>query len=92
MFTRELALELLADRIPVNTIDLGACRIEFKTGGFTESFRMLKPVGIRNPDMPEYPRFVLPEEVGWLVRFLVSRPAGALSGDGIRLDRGLTLY
>ena len=92
MFTRELALELLADRIPVNAIDLGACKIEFKTGGFTGSFATLKNPGIRNPQMPDYQRFILPEEVGQLVLFLVSRGGGALMGDGIRIDRGLTLY
>ena len=92
MFTRELALELLGDEIPVNAIDLGACRIEFKTGNAVTSFRELKPVGIVNPDMPVYKREVLPEEVGKLVLFLLSRAGGSLVGDGIRLDRGLTLY
>ena len=92
MFTRELALELLGDQIPVNTIDLGACKIEFKTGGHVRSFRMLKNAGIRNPEMPEYQRFILPEEVGYLILYLLSRPGGALMGDGIRIDRGLTLY
>ena len=31
MFTRELALELFQDGITVNAIDLGGCKIEFKT-------------------------------------------------------------
>ncbi|MCR5005240.1 MAG: SDR family oxidoreductase [Clostridiales bacterium] len=92
MFTRELALELLADRIPVNTIDLGACKIEFKTGERTGSFSMMKNAGSNNPKMPEYERFVLPEEVGHLILFLLSRPAATLTGDGIRIDRGITLY
>ena len=92
MFTRELALELLGDQIPVNTIDLGVRKIEFKTGGHVRSFRMLKNAGIRNPEMPEYQRFILPEEVGYLILYLLSRPGGALMGDGIRIDRGLTLY
>ena len=92
MFTRELALELLGDEIPVNAIDLGACQIEFKTGGSMTSFRELHPVIIENPDMPAYKRIVLLEEVGKLVLFLLSRAGGSLVGDGIRLDRGLTLY
>ncbi len=92
MFTRELALELLGEKIPVNTIDLGACKIEFKTGEQAGSFRLLKNAGIKNPKMPEYQRFVLPEEVGFLIRYLISRPGGAVMGDGIRIDRGLTLY
>ena len=56
------------------------------------SFRELHPVIIDNPDMPAYKRIVLPEEVGKLVLFLLSRAGGSLTGDGIRLDRGLTLY
>ena len=92
MFTRELALELLGDEIPVNTIDLGACQIEFKTGGSMTSFKDLHPVIIENPEMPSYKRIVLPEEVGKLILFLLSRAGGSLVGDGIRLDRGLTLY
>lgn len=92
MFTRELALELLADEIPVNAIDLGGCKIEFKTGNHADSFRLLKSAGIRNPDMPEYQRLVLPEEVGHLILFLLSRSGSALTGDGIRIDRGVAMY
>lgn len=92
MFTRELALELLGAKIPVNTIDLGACKIEFKTGEHSGSFSMMKNATVRNPQMPEYQRFVLPEEVGHLILFLLSRSGTALTGDGIRVDRGVTLY
>ncbi|MBR2264539.1 MAG: SDR family NAD(P)-dependent oxidoreductase [Firmicutes bacterium] len=92
MFTRELALELLVDQIPVNAIDLGACKIEFKTEERNGSFSMLKYADTHNPQMPEYQRYVLPEEVGHLIWFLLSRPGSALTGDGIRVDRGNTLY
>ena len=39
MFTRELALELYEHNITVNAVDLGGCKIEFKTGNapFTSS-------------------------------------------------------
>ena len=89
MFTRELAVELAQDHIPVNTIDLGGCKIEGKTGH--APFRMYTP-------MPTYGRRVegvrtqcTPDEVGALAVFLLSREAESLNGDGIRQDMGLML-
>ena len=90
MFTRELALELIAEKIPVNALDLGAVQIEFKTGG--APWHTFRPLEISNPEMPAYPHFVLPEEVGAMVWFLLSRAGSSVDGDGIRIDRGLVLY
>ena len=88
MFTRELALELFEDNITVNAIDLGGCEIEFKTGNapFTSSM----PAECLNPALTRL-RLVQPDEVGKLVWFLCSPDASGITGDGIRLDRGLVL-
>ena len=88
MFTRELALELKKDHIPVNAIDLGGCKIEFKTGN--PPFRMRPIPGTKNPEL-DGPWQVLPEEVGSLVYYLASPEAEAVNGSGIRIDRGLVL-
>ncbi|MBR6809894.1 MAG: SDR family oxidoreductase [Clostridia bacterium] len=88
-FTRELALELTPDKIPVNTIDLGGCVIEFKTGN--PRFAFNSPMETKNPDMQNPNRQVYPEEVGELVLYLCSEKASAVNGAGIRIDRGLVL-
>ena len=89
MLTREAALELQADNIPVVCLSLGGCRIEFKTGN--PDFRNFRPretidMQSRNPF-----RLVLPEEVGEAVRFLCSEAGAALTGDCIRVDCGQML-
>ena len=88
MFTRELALELFADGITVNAIDLGGCRIEFKTGN--APFRSSHPVECRNPAMSLL-RLVTPADVGEMVWYLCSEGAQSVTGDGVRLDKGLML-
>ena len=88
MFTRELALELQPEHITVNTVDLGGCEIEFKTGH--PSFRSTAPLDAMNPDLP-WAGLTTPEEVGELVLFLASPEAYSLVGDGIRIDRGTVL-
>ena len=89
MLSREAALELQPEGIPVVCISLGGCRIEFKTG--KPDFCNTRPPEtvnreIRNPD-----RLVLPEEVGEAVRFLCSEAGAALTGDCIRIDCGQML-
>lgn len=88
MFTRELALELFADGITVNAVDLGGCKIEFKTG--RAPMRSVYPPECRNPDAPPL-RLVTPEDVGEMVWYLCSQGASAVTGDGIRLDKGVVL-
>ena len=88
MFTRELALELFADGVTVNAIDLGGCRIEFKTGN--APMRFVQPLECLNPDIPPL-RFVTPADVGEMVWYLCSEGAQAVTGDGIRLDKGVVL-
>ncbi|MBQ9289594.1 MAG: SDR family oxidoreductase [Clostridia bacterium] len=89
MFTRELALELAGDGIPVNAIDLGGTRIEFKTGN--PSFHSYRPAETRNPALDGKVRLVMPEEVGHLVSYLASEAASAMTGSCIRLDGGQML-
>ena len=88
MFTRELALELYQDHITVNAIDLGGCIIEFKTG--RAPIRGNAPVECVNPELRQY-RMVTPADVGEMVYYLCSAEASAVTGDGIRLDKGLVL-
>ena len=89
MFTRELALELVADKIPVNTIDLGGCVIEFKTGNAPMVW--CTPLEAMNPAIGGLPNQVCPENVGELVRYLCSDEADGIDGAGIRMDRGYVL-
>ena len=88
MFTRELALELYAEGITVNAVDLGGCKIEFKTG--RAPIHSFNPLDCNNPDMNRF-RQVTPRDVGELVWFLCGPGASAITGDGIRVDRGLIL-
>lgn len=88
MFTREAAVELARDNITVNTIDLGATRIEHKTGNF--KFRMFTyPEEKVNSPLPL--GLVNPADVGQLVLYLTSPDARKITGDGIRLDGGAML-
>lgn len=85
MFTRELALELGIYGITVNTVDLGGCKIEFKTGNAP-----FQGVGIpetRNPGEIWHPEMVYPEDVGKLVWYLMT-DGSAVNGAGIRVDNG----
>ena len=88
MFTRELALEVYRDGITVNAVDLGGCKIEFKTG--RAPMRSSYPLDCRNPEMASF-RMVTPEDVGELVWFLCSPGANAITGDAVRVDKGAVL-
>lgn len=89
MFTREAALEFAKYNITVNCIDLGACRIEGKTGNFP--FRLRHDKGTN--ENPGYPlgRIAVPEDAGHLALFLASHEAHNINGAGIRLDGGAML-
>ena len=84
MLTREAALELQPDNIPVICLSLGGCKIEFKTG--MADFCNRRPKETINMNMRSPFRLVLPEEVGETVRFLCSETGAALTGDCIRID------
>ncbi len=89
MFTREAALEFAKYDITVNCIDLGACRIEGKTGNFP--FRLFHAKGTNeNPSHP-LGRTAYPEDAGHLALFLASPEAHNINGAGIRLDGGAML-
>ena len=75
--------------ITVNAITLGGCKIEFKTG--RPKWDMQTPKDVGNPALRGVSRLVEPVDVGETILFLVSREASALTGDSIRIDRGLML-
>ena len=89
MLTREAAIELLPDKIPVTCISLGGARIEFKTG--EPPFCNTRPKEVNNPNLRVRNRLVLPEEVGEAVRYLCSEAGEALTGSCIRIDCGQML-
>ena len=89
MFTREAALELAAYGITVNAIDLGACKIEGKTGKHV--FKVYWPKEVRENKGAPLSQICSPEDVGALVLYLVSPEAGMMTGSGIRLDAGMSL-
>ena len=89
MFTRELAMEMYQFDGRANMIDLGGCKIEFKTGNFDmESFRSTETF---NPDIKHGNYMVVPEDVGQMVWYLVNDTGDGINGAGIRIDRGLAL-
>ena len=89
MLTREAAMELMADGIPVSCISLGGAKIEFKTG--KPSFCNTRPRETFNPHARTGFRLVLPEEVGEAVLYLCSEAGAALTGGCIRIDCGQML-
>ncbi|NMA46246.1 MAG: SDR family oxidoreductase [Lentisphaerae bacterium] len=89
MFTREAALEFKDRAITVNAVDLGACKIEFKTGNYP--FRLMVPPGIMRPSRRSDRPMTSPEDVGRLVLFLASANAAQINGAGIRIDGGAVL-
>ena len=88
-FTRELALELRATGVTVNAIDIGACRIEFKTGN--APWQTHYPLETANPDLYFADVHVTPVEVGNLALYIAGEEGRSLNGDGVRIDRGLVL-
>ncbi|MCL2812692.1 MAG: SDR family oxidoreductase [Clostridia bacterium] len=89
MFTREAALELASLGITVNAIDLGACKIDSKTG--QHAYKIYWPIEVRgNAGLP-LSNISTPEDVGALVLYLTSPDAGMMTGSGIRLDAGMAL-
>ena len=89
MLSREAAVELQPEGIPVVCLNLGGCRIEFKTGN--PDFLNFRPKETFNEKIRHRERLVLPEEVGETVRFLCSEAGAALTGDCIRIDCGQML-
>ena len=89
MLSREAAIELQPEGIPVVCLSLGGCRIEFKTGN--PDFLNFRPKETVNKKIRHRERLVLPEEVGETVRFLCSEAGAALTGDCIRIDCGQML-
>jgi len=89
MLSREAAIELQPEGIPVVCLSLGGCKIEFKTG--KPEFCNRRPAETVNPAIRNPDRLVLPEEVGEAVRFLCSEAGAALTGDCIRIDCGQML-
>lgn len=89
MFTREAAIELAKYKITVNCINLGACKIEGKTGRYT--WHVYTPEKARAKTSFPLGRIAFPKDVGELVLYLAGKESDIITGTGIRLDGGSIL-
>lgn len=89
MFTREAALELGQWGITVNSINLGCCSIEGKTGNYL--FHTTWAKGTNDNPMAPILDSIFPEDVGQLTLFLAAEGARQINGSSIRMDGGMLL-
>lgn len=86
-FTKALALELAQDNITVNTIHPGWVETELAQNAVEQSdFSYQEEL-----EMIPQRRFIHPDEIGELVRYLVSNEAKGLTGQNINLCAGLSV-
>ncbi|WP_176091323.1 acetoacetyl-CoA reductase [Burkholderia ambifaria] len=85
-FTKSLALELAHKGVTVNTVSPGYIA--------TRMVRAVSPEILRTRILPDIPvgRLGEPEEVAHLVRYLVSREAGFITGANMAINGGQHLY
>lgn len=89
MFTREAAIELAKYKVTVNSINLGACRIEGKTGRY--KWHLHTPEKTRQKTSHPLGRISTPNDVGELAVYLASKESEIITGTGIRVDGGSSL-
>lgn len=89
MFTREAAIELAKYKITVNNINLGACRIEGKTGKY--KWHLHTPEQTRQRTSHPLGRISTPKDVGELAVYLSGTESEIITGTGIRVDGGSSL-
>lgn len=86
-FTKALALELAQDNITVNTIHPGWVETELAQNAVEQSdFSYQEEL-----EMIPQRRFIHPDEIGELVRYIVSNEAKGLTGQNINLCAGLSV-
>lgn len=85
--TKALALELAADNITVNTINPGWVDTELGNQSIEESEFSLEEIIECIPQR----RFVKPEEIAKLARYLISDDARGITGQSINLCAGLSV-
>lgn len=85
-FTKALALELAADNITVNTINPGWVETELSKDAVEKSdFSYQEEI-----DMIPQRRFIHPDEIGNLVKYMVSEEAKGMTGQNVSLCAGLS--
>jgi len=84
--TKALALELAQDNITVNTINPGYVQTELLENTFDKDFTKEELM-----DMIPQARFINPEEIANLVKYLVSDEAKGLTGQSISLCAGMSI-
>lgn len=85
-FSKALALELACDNITVNTINPGWVETELAENAVCESdFSMEEEIAM----IPQK-RFIQPEEIAQLVKYIVSDEAKGMTGQSISLCAGLS--
>lgn len=89
MFTREAAIELAKYKITVNSINLGACRIEGKTGKY--KWYLHTPEKTRQKTSHPLGRISIPNDAGELAVYLSGKESEIITGTGIRVDGGSIL-
>lgn len=85
-YSKALALELACDNITVNTINPGWVETELAEEAVKDSDFTMK----EELDMIPQKRFIQPNEIAELVRYLVSDSAKGLTGQSISLCAGLS--
>lgn len=85
-FSKALALELACDNITVNTINPGWVETELASNAVCDSdFTMEEEI-----DMIPQKRFIQPEEIANLVKYMVSEEAKGMTGQNVSLCAGLS--
>lgn len=85
-FSKALALELACDNITVNTINPGWVETELASNAVCDSdFTMEEEI-----DMIPQKRFIQPEEIANLVKYMVSDEAKGMTGQNVSLCAGLS--
>lgn len=85
-FTKALALELAQDNITVNTINPGWVETELAKDAVNDSdFSYEEEI-----DMIPQKRFICPEEIANLVKYMVSEEAKGMTGQSVSLCAGLS--
>ena len=85
--TKSLALELAQDNITINTINPGWVDTELAKDAVEESTFSYE----EELDMIPQRRFICPEEIAHLVKYMISQEAKGMTGQSVNLCAGLSV-